>query len=63
MHHQGQVTTEVGGDHFRSTGVKLWAAVTSAYLKVIRGVVIVLQKIKPYENKVESIKEIWKKVY
>ena len=27
MHHQGQVTTEVGGDHFRSTGVKLWATV------------------------------------
>ena len=28
MHHQGQVTTEVGGDHFRSTGVKFWATVT-----------------------------------
>ena len=23
MHHQGHKTTEVGGDHFRSTGVKL----------------------------------------
>ena len=27
MHHQGHETTEVGGDHFRSTGVKLWLAV------------------------------------
>ena len=27
MHHQGHETTEVGDDHFRSTGVKLWAAV------------------------------------
>ena len=27
MHHQGHETTEVGGDHFRSTGVKLWATV------------------------------------
>ena len=27
MHHQGQGTTEVDGDHFRSTGVKLWATV------------------------------------
>ena len=27
MHHQGHETTEVGGDHFRSTSVKLWAAV------------------------------------
>ena len=27
MHHQGHETTEVGYDHFRSTGVKLWATV------------------------------------
>ena len=27
MHHQGQETTEVGGDHFRSTSDKLWATV------------------------------------
>ena len=27
MHHQGHETTEVGDDHFRSTGVKLWATV------------------------------------
>ena len=27
MHHQGHETTEVGGDHSRSTGVKLWLAV------------------------------------
>ena len=27
MHHQGHETTEVGGDHFRSTGVKPWATV------------------------------------
>ena len=29
MHHQGHETTEVGDDHFRSTGVKLWATVWS----------------------------------
>ena len=27
MHHQGHETTEVGDDHFRSTGVKLWVTV------------------------------------
>ena len=27
MHHQGHETTDVGDDHFRSTGVKLWATV------------------------------------
>ena len=34
MHHQGQVTTEVGGDHFRSTGVKLWATVPCVLLDI-----------------------------
>ena len=33
MHHQGHETTEVGGDHFRSTGVKLWPAVQSVMPK------------------------------
>ena len=32
MHHQGHETTEVGDDHFRSTGVKLWATVPTAYM-------------------------------
>ena len=27
MHQKGYETTGVGGDHFRSTSVKLWAAV------------------------------------
>ena len=30
MHHQGHETTEAGDDHFRSTGVKLWATVWSS---------------------------------
>ena len=32
MHHQGHETTEVSGDHFRSTGVKLWPAVSESHV-------------------------------
>ena len=34
MHHQGHETTEVGDDHFRSTGVKLWATVRKKSKKI-----------------------------
>ena len=35
MHHQGHETTEVGDDHFRSTGVKLWATVVVSIMSHI----------------------------
>ena len=37
MHHQGHETTEVGDDHFRSTGVKLWVTVAAVLKRFLLG--------------------------